>query len=596
MHRKEKLQAIRTAMAGIGIDCYIIPSSDPHQNEYIPVCWQYRSWLSGFTGSAGTIVITAETAGLWTDSRYFIQAEKQLEGSGIELFRLTVPHTPEHIQWIAANLPSNSVIAFDDRFFSFTSVQNMRDVLCGAGHQLSTSVDLPSPIWMDQPSIPLNGIFNHEIEFAGVSRKEKINHVKEEMMKSSVDFHLITTLDDIAWMLNLRGTDIRFCPFFISFCVVATTGTHLFINPEKIPAAVLHELSEDSVTIHPYEAISEFLKSLPESSRILYSPDKVNHALVQSIPSHVEQKHGMNITTGLKSIKNSVELEGLKRVMVKDGIAWVKTLHWIDQQIHSGGLVSEWSVAEKIAEFRSFQPEYQGESFHPISSYGWHGAVVHYSVTPSESLDLLPEGIFLLDSGGHYSDGTTDTTRTITLSTPDSQQKSDFTRALKGTLGVSMLRFPKGTKGFQMDILARKALWDIGLNYGHGTGHGVGFFLSVHEGPQTIGTSASGYLNISFEPGMVTTVEPAIYREGRYGMRTENMTVVIEDTVNEFGTFYRFETLTLAPLDTNLIEKGLLSDEELRWLNNYQQRVYDELANFLTIEERIWLKEITKPI
>jgi Xaa-Pro aminopeptidase len=596
MDRQEKLKLLRKSMANLGLDAYIIPASDPHENEYTPPCWQFRSWFSGFTGSTGTIIVTHETAGLWTDSRYFLQAEEQLSGSSIELFKLKVPHTPEHILWLASTLQPTSKVGIDDRFFSGEMVKYMRTVLTEAGHQLLTGLDLLGPLWPDRPPIPDQPVFIHEIEFAGLTRKEKIGQVVEKMNEIKSDYHLITTLDDIAWLLNLRGSDIAYCPLFISYCIVSASFTHLFIHERKIPGSISKSLTDDNIIIHPYEGILDFLGEIPEGSTVYYSPEKVNHALIQSIPSGIIQSHGMNITTGLKSIKNPVEIEGLKRVMVKDGTAWVKTLHWIEQQVHSGYTESEWSVALKIAEFRSAQPEYQGESFHPISSYGWHGAVVHYSVTPEESLNLGPEGIFLLDSGGHYSDGTTDTTRTISLSPPDHQQKSDFTRALKGTLGVTMLRFPKGTKGYQMDILARKALWDIGLNFGHGTGHGVGFFLSVHEGPQTIGSSASGYMNISMEPGMVTTVEPAIYREGRYGMRTENMTLVVEDQENEFGTFYRFETLTLAPIDTRLIDKTLLTSVEIEWLNTYHRKVFTELARYLTIEEQAWLKEVTKPL
>ncbi len=416
------------------------------------------------------------------------------------------------------------------------------------------------------------------------------------MLNSGAAYHLITTLDDIAWLLNLRGSDISFCPLFISYCVVSASETILFISREKVPGPIEKELAIDNILTRPYEEITDYLKTLASCSSILFAPEKTNHSLILSIPAGVRKIHGMSLTTGLKAIKNKMEIEGLKKVMVKDGTAWVKTLYWIDRQVHSGAKESEWSVALKIAAFRSEQEYYQGESFHPISSYGWHGAVVHYSVTPEESLEIHPNGLFLLDSGGHYSDGTTDTTRTIALSEPDEQQKSDFTRALKGTLGVSMLRFPKGTKGYQMDILARKSLWDAGLNYGHGTGHGVGFYLSVHEGPQTIGTSASGYLNVSIEPGMVTTVEPAIYREGSYGIRTENVTVVVEDIENEYGTFYRFETLTLAPVDRKLIDKDLLTPEEINWLNAYHRRVYDELADGLDSDEKLWLYEATQPL
>ncbi len=583
-------------MAESGIQAYIIPASDPHQNEYIPPCWQFRSWLSGFTGTAGTIVITADIAGLWTDSRYFLQAETQLKGSGIDLFRLTVPHTPEHVGWLTANLSPHSKVGIDDRYFSMGMVEYLDGELRSAGHQLITGIDLMSPVWTDRPEIPANEVFVHKLEFAGLSRKDKLKQVHEEMKRLNCDYHLITTLDDIAWLLNLRGGDISFCPFFISFCIVNREETLLFINPEKIPSRIEADLRADQIVMKPYDSLAGYLESLPAESTLYFAPEKVNHSLIRAIPAHVNRKQGMNITTGLKSIKNPVEIEGLKRVMIKDGVAWVKTLHWIQKQLENGVTESEWSVALKIAGFRAEQDGYQGESFHPISSYGWHGAVVHYSVTPLESLELKPIGIFLLDSGGHYSDGTTDTTRTITLGSPDPIQKSDFTRALKGTLGVSMLRFPKGTKGYQMDILARKSLWEAGMNYGHGTGHGVGFFLSVHEGPQTIGTSASGYLNISLEPGMVTTVEPAIYRDGSYGMRTENMTLVTEDVENEYGIFYRFETLTLAPVERKLIDKELLSAEETIWLNHYHQTVYEKLSEHLSGEEKNWLKEATKPL
>jgi len=596
MERQEKLQALRSLMSENGLDSYIIPSSDPHQNEYIPPCWQFRAWISGFTGSAGTVVVTADKAGLWTDSRYFIQAENQLKGSSIELFKLKVPHTPEHIPWLASTLKPGSKVGIDGRYFSMGMVQYMEDILTNAGHELITDIDIMSPVWIDQPALPSDPVYIHNIKFAGVTRHEKIRQVVEGMQNAGADYHLLTTLDDIAWLLNLRGNDISFCPLFLSFCVVGAKGTVLFINQSKLSPSISELLGSDNIEIKPYEAITSFLENLPNGSAILFSPEKVNYALLQSIPTGVKKIPGMNITTGLKAIKNKVEIDGLKQVMIKDGAAWVKTLYWIDHQVHSGVEESEWSVALKIAEFRAAQAEYRGESFHPISSYGWHGAVVHYSVTPQESLKIFPNGIFLLDSGGHYSDGTTDTTRTVTLAEPADQQKSDFTRALKGTLGVSMLRFPKGTKGYQMDMIARRSLWEAGLNYGHGTGHGVGFLLSVHEGPQTIGTSASGYLNVSIEPGMVTTVEPAIYREGSYGMRTENMTLVVEDIENEYGTFYRFETLTLAPIDRNLIDKSLLTTSEIEWLNSYHQRVYMELADSLNDEEKTWLHKATRPI
>jgi Xaa-Pro aminopeptidase len=579
-----------------GLDAYIIPASDPHQDEYIPNCWQFRKWLSGFTGSAGTLVITDRTAGLWTDSRYFLQAESQLRGSGFSLFRLVVPHTPEHVDWLLKNLAPGSTAGIDGHYFSHGMVKYLEETLSKAGHSLRTDLDLITPVWTDRPPLPQNPVFAHDVAFAGESRKEKIARVAADMEGWNAGYHLISTLDDIAWLLNLRGSDIAFCPFFISHYVMEGSHGHLFIDPVKVPGNIADALQEDGITLHPYGSVTDFLESLPAGSTICYAPDRVSHSLVMAIPAGVVHLPEMNITTRLKAVKNPTEIDNLRKVMVRDGVAWVKTLAWITRRISEGGRESEWSVAGRIAEFRSEQPNYQGESFQPISSWGRHGAVVHYSVTPEESLELEPYGIYLLDSGGHYSGGTTDTTRTIALSPPGDRERSDFTRALKGTLGVSMLRFPAGTKGYQMDILARKALWDAGLNYGHGTGHGVGFFLSVHEGPQTIGTSASGNLNTPLLPGMVTTVEPAIYREGEYGMRTENMTLVVEDTENEYGRFLRFETLTLVPIDRNLIDKNLLTYEEVRWIDDYHRKVKETLSQYLSPKEREWLEEGTKPL
>ena len=575
------------------VDAYIIPSSDPHQNEYIPDHWQFRRWFSGFTGSAGTVVVTKDFAGLWTDSRYFLQAENELAGSGIELVKLKIPHTPEHIGWLAETLEKGNRVGIDNRFFASASVKYLQEQLGLKGIDILTKIDLLSPLWENCQELPDTPVFIHETRYAGQSRKDKIADVLAAMKKKSIDHHLITTLDDIAWLLNLRGSDISFCPFFVSYCLVGHHYIHLYINPKKVPDAIRSELEKDLVQIHPYDLLENDLQKLEPGSKLYLAPERVNHALLQAIPEGVHVIEGMNITTGLKAIKNPGEIEGLREVMVKDGIAWVRLWKWLEECMSAGNYPDEWRVALKIAEFRSEQEGYLGESFHPISAWGWHGAVVHYAVTPEEALTLRPDGIFLLDTGGHFYQGTTDTTRTFALSEPSQQQKQDFTLALKGTLGVSMLRFPKGTKGYQMDIMARKALWDHAMNYGHGTGHGVGFLLSVHEGPQTIGTSASGYMQVTMEPGMVTTVEPAIYREGQYGMRTENMTLVIEDETNEFGTFYRFETLTAVPFDISLIARDLLQPEEISWINAYHEKVFNLLSPRLSRTESDWLKHKT---
>ena len=446
--------------------------------------------------------------------------------------------------------------------------------------------------------VPVYGVRGqaHDDLFAGLTRREKLAQVHEILQKNRADLHLITTLDDIAWLFNLRGNDISFCPFFVSYCLTGPSGTILFIDPKKIPDTIRQKLKEDHVTLLPYDEFSLYISRLESGTRVYLAPGRITGFVRRHLPAQVKLVEGMNITTGLKAVKNSVEITGLKRVMVKDGIAWVRLLSWLHRQMEAGVEESEISIARKMADFRKEQENYLGESFHPISSYDWHGSIVHYSVTEEDSIAVHPRGIFLFDTGGHYLDGTTDTTRTVSLGETTTAEKRDFTLALKGTLGVSMLRFPSGTKGYQMDILARKALWNQAMNYGHGTGHGVGFLLSVHEGPQTIGTSASGYQHVIMEPGMVTTVEPAIYRDGSYGMRTENMTLVVNDVSNEFGEFYRFETLTLVPIDRKLIDKELLTKEELAWINQYHQKVNDTLSDHLDEADHNWLTRATAPL
>jgi Xaa-Pro aminopeptidase len=388
---------------------------------------------------------------------------------------------------------------------------------------------------------------------------------------------------------------VLFNPIFVCYVLISTKEAILFVDPAKVPATLKEELQNSGVILMDYSSIKQFFSGMEKNSGVMLDPGKTNYSLYQSLPSNCRIIEGLGIVTVMKAVKNSTEIEGLRKVMIKDGIAWVKFLHWLDKNIEKIK-IDELSAAKKLEAFRGEQAHFQGPSFHPISSFAEHGAVVHYSVSESSAIDLEPNNIYLCDTGGQYLDGTTDTTRTITLGEVTPEQKKDFTLALKGTIGVSMLRFPMGTKGYQMDILARKALWDHGLNYGHGTGHGVGFFLNVHEGPQTIGTGASGHMNTSMVPGMVTTVEPAMYRDGQYGMRTENVTLVVEDIENEFGRFYTFETLTLAPIDINLIDSSLLSLEEKSWINNYHMEVRAKLRAGLDKEEEEWLVIKTLPI
>jgi Xaa-Pro aminopeptidase len=594
--RKNLVDSIRKEMIREDLDAYIVPFTDPHQSEYIPEHWKFREWVSGFTGSAGVVVITLQFAGLWTDSRYFLQAEQELQGSDIQLVKLKIPHTPEYIGWLKENLPDGSLVGLDNRYFTASLIRSLTESLETSGIFLNEDIDILTPLWTNRPGLPCNPVYDHPVAFCGISRTEKIHQIRQQLINDKIDYQFIAPLDEIAWLFNLRGSDVKYCPVFVAFAIIGLHDCHLFADLNAFPDSLLANLRHDGVTVRDYSDILPWISEIPLDSVCGMASDKTTGSLFEALSSRARIMDDMNVTTALKAIKNPVEISSLKNVMVRDGIAWVKTLYWIQDAILRGHPLTEISIARKIAAFRTDQDGYKGESFHPISSFGPHGAVVHYSVTEESSVPLEPAGIYLLDCGGQFIDGTTDTTRTITLGQPTPDQITDFTLALKGTLGVSMLRFPKGTKGYQIDILARMALWQKGKNYGHGTGHGVGFFLNVHEGPQTIGTSASGYLNVTLDPGMVTTVEPAIYKDGEYGMRTENMTLVVPDCETAYGTFYRFETLTLVPIDRNLIDVSLLTPSEIKWIDDYHERVWNQLGDHLSQEERRWLRNATLPL
>ena len=582
-------------MALSDFDAYIIPGTDPHMGEYMPEFWQIRSWFSGFTGSAGTLVVTPNFAGLWTDSRYFLQAEAELKGSGIELVKLIVPHTPEHVDWIVKNMPVGTRVGVDGKMISVDSVRMIKNAFAKKQMELITNEDLISPLWTDRPPIPLNPIFHLDVEYSGISRVEKIEKVRSEMKRLNVTHHLITSLDDIAWFLNLRGTDIQYNPLFVSYLLMDMQSTNLFVNETKIVPELLEGLENDGVFVFGYDDIEEALSKLTKGNSLLISPGKVNQVLLDAVKPGVTIVEGPNPTTLMKSIKNETELANIQETMVLDGIALVKFFYWLEKHIGKEK-ITEISAAEKLLEFRKEQLVFKGLSFETIAGYAAHGAIVHYDPTPETDVELKPEGIFLLDSGGQYLSGTTDVTRTVALGVPNKEQKRDFTLALKGTISLSDAVFPEGTKGYQLDVLARIALWKSGINYGHGTGHGVGFYLNVHEGPQSISPNAASPASNVIEKGMVTSVEPAMYREGKHGIRTENLVLCVPYLENEFGSFLKFDTITLCQIDRNLIEVNLLEKEELAWLNSYHANVYDRLSPFLPDAECKWLKEKTAKI
>lgn len=592
---KKRLAGLRAAMKKKGIDALIVPITDPHLGEYVPEHWRVIEWLTGFTGSAATVVITSRFAGLWTDSRYFIAAEEQLQNSGFELVKLKIPHTPEYIDWLGSNIKKGGKVAVDGRVISIGLVRQLETALEPSGASLNIKIDLIKGVWTDRPALPTEPAFDHPVKYAGRSRADKIRDVRKRMAEIGADYQLCTSADDIMWLLNIRGNDISFSPLVISFALIGPDQVLLFADEEKIPGKMKAAFDRDNVVILPYDMVSTVLASLADNTILLLSPGTTSASIFRSVPRKVRVKEDVSIPTRLKAIKNNIEIANIREVMVRDGVALTRFFIWLENTIGREH-ITELSASEKLEALRREQEDCMGPSFETIAAYNAHAALPHYAPSKESDTELKAKGLFLLDSGGQYLGGTTDVTRTIALSKPDKRMKSDFTLALKGTISLAMARFPSGTKGFQLEILARKALWDNGLNYGHGTGHGVGFFLNVHEGPQTIGTGSSGDLKTVFEPGMLTADEPAIYRQGEYGFRTENLILCVDDVTTDHGTFLKFETVTHCYIDTSLVETSLLDERELKWLNDYHSNVFRTLSPHLKPDEKKWLKAKTAAI
>lgn len=591
----KRLAGVRALMKKKKLDALIVPSSDPHLGEYVPDHWRVIRWLTGFTGSAGNVVITRTFAGLWTDSRYFIQAEEQLAGSGFELVRLKVPHTPEHIDWLKENARKGWKVGVDGRLISAGIMRLLESSMKETGATLNLKADLITPVWSDRPALPAGEAFELDISYAGLTRKEKIDRVREVMGAMKADYQLLTATDDIMWLLNLRGNDVKFCPLLLSFAIVSRDQVLFFADEEKIPGPVKASLDRDGVVLLPYETVNSVLAHLEEGSVLLFSPSTTSASLLKSVSRRVKTIEDLSIPTRMKAVKNSTELKNLRKVMVQDGVVLTRFFHWLESAVGKEH-VTEISAAARIDSMRGRLEGCTGPSFSTIAAYNAHAALPHYVPDTSTDVALEKKGIFLLDSGGQYFGHTTDITRTVAMGKPDTSMKKDFTLALRGTIDLAMARFPRGTKGYQLDILARKPLWDNYMNYGHGTGHGVGSFLNVHEGPQTVGSGATGDMKTSLEPGMVISDEPAFYRPGLYGFRTENLLVCVEDRESEYGSFLSFETVTLCYIDPELIEVSLLDDNELKWLNDYHERVYGSLSKHLEPELQKWLRNKTKPL
>ncbi|MCD8092924.1 MAG: aminopeptidase P family protein [Bacteroides sp.] len=588
---KQRINALRTKFGQEGIAAFIVPSTDPHLSEYVAPHWQSREWISGFTGSAGTVVVTREKAGLWTDSRYFLQAAQQLEGSDIDLYKEMLPETPSIPAFLSANLKPGEAVGIDGTVFSAEEAMQLQDKPKKDGISVKSVADPMSLIWTDRPAMPEGPAYIYETKYAGKSSQEKIATIRKEMEETGAEALLISALDEIAWTLNIRGNDVHCNPVVVSHLLIGKNDAHFFIQPQKVTEKLSAYLKEIGVSIHSYEDIEPFLNRLTASS-ILLNPSKTNYAAYSAIRPDCRIVKGASPVTLLKAIRNEQEIAGIHAAMQRDGVALVKFLKWLEEAVPAGG-ETEISVDKKLHEFRAAQPLYVGESFDTIAGYKEHGAIVHYEATPETDVPLKPEGFLLLDSGAQYLDGTTDITRTIALGALTEEEKTDYTLILKGHIDLAMAVFPEGTRGAQLDVLARMPIWQHRMNFLHGTGHGIGHFLNVHEGPQSIRMNENP---VTLQAGMVTSNEPGVYKAGSHGVRTENIVLTVKAGEGMFGNYLKFETITLCPICKKGIIKEMLTTEEIDWLNDYHRNVYEKLSPDLNKEEQEWLREATSKI
>ena len=594
---KNRIENLRKIMDENNIYAYIIPSSDFHQSEYVGDYFKSREYISGFTGSAGTIVITKNEAGLWTDGRYFSQAEDELKGSGIELFKCGMPGVLEIDEFLEKVMPQNSILAFDGRVISVSEGEKLSQKLNAKNIKIKYDNDLINNIWNERPSISNEKAFLLDIKYTGEDFKSKLNKVREAMKEKEATVHIISALDDIAWLFNIRGRDVKYNPVLISYAIVTLEDVYLFVDEEKLDDDIKLELSKCNTIIKPYLDIYEFVKQIDNKEVVLLDKAKTNFAIYNNIPSDVEKINSFNPCMLFKCIKNEVELDNIRKSHIKDGVAMTKFMYWLKTNIGKIHM-DEVSVDEQLLKFRQEQDGFIEPSFNTIAGYKDHGAIIHYSATKESAYELKGEGLLLVDSGGQYYDGTTDITRVYVLGEVEDIQKTHFTAVVRGMINLSMAKFMHGCRGYNLDILARGPIWELGLDYRTGTGHGIGFVLNVHEAPNGFRWKIVPERNDSciLEAGMVTTNEPGIYIDGSHGIRIENELITIKGEETEYGQLMEFEAITLAPIDLDGIRPELMTKKEIEYLNNYHKKVYDKISPFLNENEREWLKEYTRAI
>ncbi|MDE6048765.1 MAG: aminopeptidase P family protein [Paramuribaculum sp.] len=586
-----RIATLRDFMRGAGIDAVIFPQTDPHQSEYIADHWQVRRWLSGFTGSAGALLVTLDRAYIWADSRYWLQAADQLKDSGIGVMEEGKPEVPTIEEWLCANLKAGNTVGIDGMVFSINATGQLEKELATKGIILRVDFDPAEALWNDRPALPLDKIFIHEEKYAGESSSSKISKILADAANQGANAAFISDLAEIAWTLNIRSRDVESNPVVTSFLYIAKDGSTLFVDEAKLTPEVVDYLNANGVRTASYTAVKDFLASLPDSAKVLVAPAMTAGAVAAALGDKLIA--GTSPIAMLKGCKNEIQIEGVRRAMERDGVALVKSFIEIEKALATGTTITEMDVADILTKHRSAQPLYFNQSFDTIAGYAAHGAIVHYSANPQTNVVIQPENLLLIDSGASYLDGTTDITRTITLGEPTSQQKSDFTLVMKGHIALAEAVYPEGTRGAQLDALARINLWKHGLSYLHGTGHGVGHFLNVHEGPQRIHITENPN---PLKPGMITSDEPGLYRSGEYGIRCENLVLTVPAMTTEFGRFLKFEVLTLFPFDLRLFDTAIMSDEEIKWVNDYHAKVRERLLPLLNTEEQAWLTKKTETL
>lgn len=590
----QKILALRKRMAIRKVAALVVPSSDPHQSEYVGARWQSRKWASGFTGSSGTLVITPKVAALWTDGRYFLQAEKELHGSGIRLFKSREPNVPTVNEWIVAQLKPGQIVAFDGEVFSLEAVREMEKTFSLKKLVLRTHEDLCDQVWTDRPPVSKAPTIDFPVKYAGVGRVKKLAAVRAKLKEKGADALLLASLDDIAWLFNIRGNDVEHSPVVLAYALVGMKDAILFVNRDKVPISLQKSLNKQGVTLCGYESVCPALKTMKAGKSLCFNPRRINQLVADAIPKSVRRiEEATDITTDLKAVKNPVEQAHWDTAALLDGLALVKFFAWLERTLAAGKPVTEYTAREALKEFRRAAPEYRDDSFNAVCGYQANAAMIHYTVGRDTAARLKRKGLFLVDSGGNYFEGTMDTTRTVALGPVSEVARRHYTLVLKGMIALSRAVFPSGLTGTHLDALARLPLWGEGLNYKHGSGHGVGAYLNVHEGPHGF---TSAWNPSVFKPGMVVTIEPGFYREGAYGIRIENMALVAEVGRTDYGQFLRFKTLTLCPIDTAPLLLALLTTEERTWLNDYHKHVLTRLSPHLSGQARTWLKRKTLPV